>query len=151
MANPLELPDARSARERLGLYAMWGSTGGYSAVNVYVWARSFDQAFELFVEWLDDHAPGVLDTIGEPELAASAAELGVPWPLRYPDEDPRLERVIEHAESGFTPIGHTTLDHGTHIQSDHWGGHEVTDPDEYDSVYEWSRYKYRQEYGEDPV
>ena len=55
------------------LYLMWA--GAYGDTKCYVWANSFDDAFEHLVEYLDDHAPGCLTKI---DYDAAAEELHAP-------------------------------------------------------------------------
>lgn len=114
------------------LFRMWyGPFGG----TVYIWADSFESAFEELVEWLDENAPGFLVKIEEAELREAADDLNVKWKKSWPDwDDPLFQRVVEHAESDLTIIGHTTLEHGQYIPSEDWGGDDVTDDDEYDIV-----------------
>lgn len=114
------------------LYQMWA--GSYGSVNALVWANDFDSAFESFTEWLDDNAPGCLTTIGDSELAEAAAELGHAWPMAHDWDDPAFVAIVELAEQGYTSIGHTTLDNGTHIASHEWGGDEITNADDFNYV-----------------
>jgi len=150
VVNPLELPGGLEARSRgKSLFRMWA--GAYRDVIGYVWADSFDSAFEIWVEYLDDNEPHVLTTLDESDLRRAAEDEGIAWRSTWPDwEDPRFERVVQAAEADLTVIGHTTLTHGTHIVSHEWGGEEVTDPGEWDAVYAWSLQQYRDEYGEEP-
>jgi hypothetical protein len=108
------------------LYLMWA--GAHAPHYVWVWAGSFDDAFEELVEHLDDEAPGLLTTLDEGDLKRAAEDEDIEWKEEWPDwEDPEFERVVQAAEVDYTTIGHTTLKHGTHIASWEWGGDEVTD------------------------
>lgn len=109
------------------LWLMWA--GAYGDTRGYVWAKGEDSAFETWVEWLDDNAPGMLC---EPDYQAAADELGVPWPL--PDEGHDVDRVLERAEADLTTIGHTTLKHGSAIPSWEWGLDEITDGPDLEAV-----------------
>jgi len=61
------------------LYLMWAEE-----TKVYVWAKSFDDAFEVLVEWLDDNAPGLLVSHEEfTELLAGAIQELHPQFARY--------------------------------------------------------------------
>ena len=142
--NPTELPEGSRA-SRTELFRMWASTGG-TPVEAYVWADHLEDAWEEFVEFLDETAPGVFVTIGMDELKEAANDLGIPWKTSWPDwNDPRFEKVVEHAETDMTIIGHTTLKSGgTHIPSDHWGGSEVTDKAEYNEVWTLSAEDYEE-------
>lgn len=120
------------------LFRMWA--GACAPTFVYVWADHFEDAFEEFVEWLDDNAPGHLTTNEEfMELLNEAAQdmHGKTWDELTAECDnvwDEFSDVIERAEADLTSIGHTTLKHGTHIASYEWGGDEVTDSEEYETV-----------------
>lgn len=137
IANPNEVPTSSSGVIREGLYLMW--MGAYGDVKVFVWADSFESAFEIMVEWADDNAPGVLTDIGEPELREAADALGIEWDDTWltPYHDYNTAdwiRVQEYAEIDLTPIGHTTLRNGQYIHSAEWGGDEVTDEETREDV-----------------
>lgn len=122
---------------RVGLYLMWA--GAHAPTNVFVWADNFDSAFEEFVEYLDDEAPGLLTKLDENDLKRAAEDEDIEWKDSWPDwEDPEFERVAAAAEEGYTLISHTTLKHGTHIASYEWGGEDVTDDQAWDIVAERS-------------
>jgi hypothetical protein len=113
--------------ERQPLFLMWA--GAYGSTKGYVWADHLEDAFEAWVEWLDDNAPGLLCTVDDSDYREAAKELGIDLeafdgPLW---EHPDIDRIRDHAEADLTAIGHTTLNHGTHIPSWEWGGDEVTD------------------------
>lgn len=110
------------------LYLMWAGYG----TKCYVWANSFDDAFETFAEWLDDNAPGCLTSFSEDDYKAAAKELGLTWPAEPGSEEEC--KVAEATEVDHTVIGHTTLNHGTHIASYEWGGDDVTDEAEFSEV-----------------
>ena len=113
---------------RNNLYCMWA--GAYGDVKCFVWADSFDDAFEHLVEYLDDHAPGCLTRV---DYDAAARELGydsyAAAETHSPDtyNDGNLDRIREIAETDMTIIGHTTLKNGDAIPSWEWGGDEISD------------------------
>ncbi len=129
IANPSEADEDKS------LYQF--QFGAYGDTNVYVWADSDEAAFEIAVEWVDDHAPGVLTSLDEGDLKAAAEDEGVEWKDSWPDyDDEEFQRVIEAAEADLTVIGHTSLKHGQYIPSWEWHFHEVTDQAEREAVAE---------------
>lgn len=109
------------------LFRMWASGGNCYAVTAYVWADHFEDAFEEFVEWLDDNAPGCLVDLSKEDFADAAKELGLPWPS---EDTEVMEKVYEHATVDLTTIGHTSLKHGNFIASGEWGGGEADDDHE---------------------
>jgi len=115
--------------------------GAYGETALYVWADGCESAFEVATEWLDDNASGHLVSFDESDYRAAADELGLEWLSSWPDySDPDFERVAEHAEADHTMIGHTTLEHGTHVASWEWGLREVEkNSDEWRAVAERSR------------
>lgn len=94
--------------------------GAYGTTNLYVWADSMDSGFEIAVEWLDDHAPGLLVMVGEEDYQQAANELGKVWDPSDPDDE-----IMQTAEADMTMIGHTTLTHGNAVPSWEWHAHEV--------------------------
>lgn len=105
--------------------------GVYADTKVYVWADNDEDAFEIAVEWADDHAKGVFTTITEADLKEAAEDEDIEWQDHWPDwDDPEFEKVVQAAEADLTAIGHTQLKSGTHIVSYEWHFHEVTDHDE---------------------
>lgn len=101
--------------------------GAYGSTVVDVFAYGYEEAFEIAVEWLDDHAPGHLVTVAEAELKSAKAELGLTWEvLDLPECEASMARVVELAERGLTLIGHTTLKHGQYVLSHEWTIDEVT-------------------------
>lgn len=92
------------------LYLMWA--GAYGDTKLFVWADSFDSAFEELVEWLDDNAPGCL---------SKSSEI-----LADMDDDDRAAAEESGEIPDHTTIGHTTLTHGDCIASWEWGGDEIT-------------------------
>lgn len=120
-----------------GLYRMWfGETG---TTFVYVWADSFESAFEESVEWIDDNAPGHLINLNESDLRAAAKDEGIAWQTDWPDwDDRKFQKVVEAAETDLTSIGHTTLKHGQYVASWEWGGDDITSPEEYEEIVERS-------------
>jgi hypothetical protein len=99
--------------------------GAYRWTKVRVYADSWDSAFEIAVEWLDDNAPGHLTTLTDDDLKESAEELGLSWPLDDTESEDYW-KVVENAEQDLTAIGHTTLKHGTHVDSEGYDGFEIT-------------------------
>jgi len=106
------------------LFEMWlGETG---TTWVYVWADSFESAFEELAEWADDNTPGHIVKLTIADLKSAARDRGIRWRQGWPDyEDRDFERVVDAAEDGLTLVGHTTLKHGSYIVSHEWGGQEV--------------------------
>lgn len=105
--------------------------GAYGDIRVYVWADHDEDAFEIAVEWADDNAPGVFVSLGEGDLREAADDLGIRWDSSWPDwDDPKFNKVVEHAEADLTSIGHTTLNSGAYIPSWEWHFVEVTDRQE---------------------
>lgn len=137
MAAKLQIANADAAEEGESLYAMW--LGPYGT-TVYVWGRSFDDAFEEMVEWADDNAPGSLVDLTEADLKEAAEDAGVEWDPEWPDyDDPAFMRVVEDAETDLTTIGHTTLKHGQYIPSHEWGGDDVTGGEQFEEILRASR------------
>jgi hypothetical protein len=135
IANPGEFEVDTEPRYRTRqLFRMW--FGAYGETALYVWADSFESAFEEAVEWLDDNAPWHLTSLDESDLKEAADDLGIAFSKDMPEED--LMRVMEHAETDLTLIGHTTLEHGEYVASWEWGGDEVTDARELELVEERS-------------
>lgn len=124
------------------LYLLWFGQAGTQ--KVYVWAGSFDTAFEHAVEWLDDNGMcGFFETITEAELREAADDLGIKWPgIRALSGtiDRDASKILEHAEADLTVIGHTTLKceeivgGPAYMKSDEWGGDEITRQSEFDEV-----------------
>ena len=107
------------------LFLMWA--GQMGTVRAFGWARHVEDAFEEFVEYLDDEAPGMLTDVTEQDLKEAAEYEGFAWQKHWPDyEDPEFEKVVQRAEADLTIIGHTTLNHGQYIASYEWGGDEIT-------------------------
>jgi hypothetical protein len=150
VVNPLEYDQTFNTRP----FRMWAGHGGttrFATTTVYIWADSFESAFELLVEYLDEHAPGLLTTFTEDDYKRAAEDMGITWRDYWPDyDDARFERVAQHAEEGYTTIGHTSLQNGTHIESQYWGGDEVTDDDELERLLQYSQAKWRKTYDEEP-
>lgn len=118
----VDVPLVDAGMEGNTLFEMWA--GAYATTKALVRADSLESAFEAFVEYLDDHAPGMLTQI---DYDAAARELGfASWDSVYVESEwtEDAERVSEHAEMDMTVIGHTTLKHGNAIASHEWGGHE---------------------------
>ena len=123
-ANPCEF----DGQQRL--FLMW--YGEYRG-QVYIWAANFDDAFEELVEYLDyQNDCDIFVTITEDDLKDAAYTLGIAWQASWPDyNDPRFAKVLEHAETDLTVIGHTTLKKckGQYVFRQFWGGDEITDAD----------------------
>lgn len=134
IANPDDAPEERDGA--LGPHYSTSlfrfSFGAYGSTQLYVWARRdcLDSAFEIAVEWLDDHAPGILMTIGPEDYREAATSMGLDYDhaLGYANDgydDTELARITEHAEADMTMIGHTTLKNGNAIPSWEWTCIEV--------------------------
>ena len=102
------------------LYLMWA--GAYGDTKCFVWANSFDDAFEHLVEWLDDEAPGLLTRL---DYVGAALELEMPTTDLEKLTDEQQEQVREHAEMDMALVGHTTLKNGDAIASHEWGADEI--------------------------
>lgn len=121
IANPEENPGIEEGKPLFLMFA-----GAYGDTHAWVWADHLEDAFEVFVEWLDDNAPGLLTELDESDLKNAAKDEGIAWQPHWPDWDDRqFQKVVEAAEADLTVIGHTTLKHGTHIASYEWGGDEI--------------------------
>jgi hypothetical protein len=136
----------------LNLYRMW--LGQVGTRQVYVWATSFDDAFELLVDYADDAGwCGFFVTITEDDLKDAASDIGVPWASHWPDDsDPTFTRVRDNAEADLTIIGHTslscekTLGGPLYVHSDEWGGDEIVGQQ---AVREMARESQEECYGHD--
>lgn len=133
-----------------GLYLMWFGQVGTS--RVYVWADSFESAFEEAVEWLDDKKyAGYFTTLDESDFRDVAENLG--WSEeRFTEvweeiqsgriESKDADKLLTKAEADLTMIGHTTLRNiekvlgggPVYVPSYEWGGDEVTSGKEYKEV-----------------
>lgn len=93
--------------------------GAYGWTKVRVWASAghFEDAFEIAVEWLDEHAPGHLVDLTQDDYTQAASELGLD--PNSEDEDIQNE-IRETAEADLTHIGHITLQHGQFLNSWEW-------------------------------
>lgn len=119
------------------VFLMWA--GAYGDAKGYVFADSEDDAFEAWVEYLDENAPGCLvsheafrDLLNEAarehgfkDFAAAETVLG-----SASDAFGDIYKIVEDAEVDLTVIGHTSLKHGSHIASHEWGLDEITDGDD---------------------
>lgn len=139
-ADDAEIPIANEGEYQLdedkALFLMWA--GAYGDTKCFVWADHFEDAFEEFVEWLDDNAPGVLTDITVEDLKRAAEDEGIAWQDEWPDDSDEFYKVVEAAEVDMTAIGHTTLKHGQYIPSWEWGGDEITDDETLELVRERS-------------
>lgn len=128
IANP---GDSAAYETGCSLFRMWHAAG-----PLYVWAGSFEQAFETLVEWLDDNAPGCLVSHDEAKEALEESkrehlESGLGDDMW--DEETAIEAI--ESDNDWTVIGHTSLKTGMHICRHEWGGDEVeSGSDEYDRV-----------------
>jgi hypothetical protein len=133
--NPSDLPEGRRYRYGRGkeLYRMWSNVGDHG----YVWSDSAEDAFEEWVEYLDEESPGVFETVDVDDLKAAAEDLDIEWQDSWPDlDDEDFQKVAEEAEADLDTIGHTTLKSGSHISKDAWGFDEVSEgSDEYSKVW----------------
>lgn len=118
IANPGDLASSKT---------LWLFTfGAYGETSLWVWSDEQESAFEIAVEWLDDHAPGHLVSLTEDDLKAAASDLGIEWDESWPDyDDAAFQEVVESAEADLTMIGHTTLTHGQYVASHEWTMGEV--------------------------
>lgn len=114
------------------LYLMWA--GAYGTDRAYVWADSFDSAFEEFVEWLDNNKNcAAFYTLDESDFKEAANNLNIAWKPTWPDhQDPDFEPVWEEAESDLTVLGWSTFKCGDYLISHEWGGGDAMD--DYDEV-----------------
>ena len=151
VVNPLDLPTGSYDRKQL--FLMWA--GAYDSTQGYVWADHLEDAFEEWVEYLDDHAPGVLVSHAEfMELLDEAArERGFKsWQEAdkgLNQDSPRRLEIVEEAEADLTIIGHTTLKNGMYIAGHEWGGDEVDGP-EFDKVWNACAEAWNEAYDEWP-
>jgi len=138
--------DCGTAKHPARLFRLW--FGQVGTTHVYCWADSFESAFEVAVEWLDDKGfAGYFVDVTVDDLKEAAEDLGIPWKPEWPQvgviDDPDYEKVLEHAEADLTCIGHTTLKSGRYIPSYEWGGDDVqAGTDEYREVLARSRDEY---------
>jgi len=148
IANPLEMD---CVRHMPTLYYMQAGYQCYAdSVPVLVWADSFDTAFELAVDYWDDHAPGVFVNVTDEDLRDAAKDLDIEWCAHWPDyDDAAFVKVVECAECDLTSIGHTTLNSGQYIPSECWTGSEASDEELAHAFRESARAYYAQ-YGEVP-
>lgn len=127
LARPAE-PAHKVANSRSGdgesLFLMWAGCGS-KTLHVYVWADSFESAFEALVEWLDDNAPGCL--VSYDDARSALHQYMLENNINEIDERDGYAALCEAVEqdNDWTVIGHTTLKHGGHIRSYEWGGDEI--------------------------
>jgi len=81
-ANPCDYDSWQRTR------LFYWSLGAYGSTHVYTWADSYESAEEEMLEWVDDHAPGLLHQV-----------------------------ETEEDEVDMIMVGHTTLEHGNAIPS----------------------------------
>lgn len=140
IVNPVDL-DKKLFRMSIGPFG----------TEALVWANHLEEAFEEFVDWLDDtDKAGFFSNVTEEKLRESAASLGLEWKKSWPDYgDLEFSRVTERAEEGLTLLGWTTFKHGQWLNEE-WRGDEVTDPSEFMEAYKISAREYYHQYGEVP-
>jgi hypothetical protein len=137
IANLCEAPELRLQGKTIealhftrSLFQMRAGASSGAGVEAYVWARSFEDALEVFVDWLDDeNLCGMFVTVGIAELEDAADELGLPRAVAHDDQHPNYWRVVEKAEEDLTLVtGHTTMKNcpnpGYFLSYD-WGGEEL--------------------------
>jgi hypothetical protein len=141
IVNPADAPGDRWSRSTL--FLMWfGATG---TKLLYVWADSFEDAFEYAADWLGENGKcGFFTTISDDDLRAAAREeLGdsreydtieqILAEIKSGDMGRIANKVLDRAEADLTMIGHTSypecekkLGGGPlYIPSWEWGGDEV--------------------------
>jgi hypothetical protein len=113
-------PGQWDASRRSRLYLMWA--GAHAPTRGYVWATNAEEAFEQWVEYLDDHAPGCLSWL---DYAGAALDLELPTTDLDKLSPKDAERLMAYAEMDMTLITHTTLTEGDCIPSWEWGLDEV--------------------------
>jgi len=96
---------------------MWA--GAYAEIPGYVWARSEDDAFEIWVDYLDDNAPGCLTSHED------AAEYLREYCEEHDCSEEQAYNDSWEERYDLTTIGHTTLKHGAHIPSYEWGLYSI--------------------------
>lgn len=155
MADDKEIPIANPGDYDDGKTLYQFQFGAYADTKVYVWADNDDDAFEIAVEWADDHAKGIFTTLDEDDLREAAEDLGIEWDEMWsdggkrgrkefgstwsPNDDRDYNKIVEHAEADLTVVGWTTLNSGTHVLSYEVHFHEVTDEDEIADVADESK------------
>lgn len=161
--NPLELPTGNYDRKQL--FLMWaGQTGTRRG---YVWADHLEDAFEEWVEYLDENAPGLLvspdefnellDEAAREKGFDSWADAEAKWLAKNGkhagwsnDMASDYSEIIEAAEADLTLIGHTTLKSGAmHIAGHEWGGDDIGGA-ELDKVWNACAEAYYEQYEEWP-
>jgi len=164
VVNPLALPHDRFPSERL--FKMWaGQTG---TTFGYVWSDSEEDAFEEWVEYLDEHAPGhlvsheefveLLDEAAREKGFQSWADAEAQWLAKngkhagwHNDMMNDYSEIVESAEADLTIIGHTSPKHGGYIASYEWGFDEIDrSSEEFDSVWQACAEAYEAQYDELP-
>ena len=117
----------KNAYEKTDLFEMWAGSE-----RAYVWAKSFTDALEAFVDWLDEEGKcGPFATIGISDLEDAADDLGIPRAVAHAPQHPDFYKVVETAEAnlGLTLVGgHTTLQNCPnpgYFESSNWGGDEL--------------------------
>lgn len=102
------------------------SFGAYLDTHVWVFANTFDEAFEEAIEWVDNNCPAALTSFTMDDYKETAKELELTWQEYWPDfDDENWCKVVEETEVDHTIIGHTTLKNGTHIASWEWNGSDA--------------------------
>lgn len=148
LVNPLDF----DTYCRNTLFHMNVSDHGFGACPILVWADHLETAFELAVEYWDDHASGHFVNLDNEALRESADALGIEWNPEWDDsftDSADFLRVLEHAECDLTQISHTTLRSGQYLPSHCWNGIECDDATTMQAFTASARV-YFHEYGEVP-
>lgn len=115
VANAPEAYNVAGKYGRGDLFKVWFGQAGTTIV--YVWADSYESAFEEAVEWLDDMGYcGYFVTVTEEDLRMAAEEEGVDNVdavvreiMSGRIESREANRVIQTAEADLTLVDHTSL------------------------------------------
>ena len=101
-----------SERHTYDNYMLW--FGACAPTYLLVWAPNLEDALDECIDWIKEHAPGLLcnDTVNEAYQykLAECLELGI-------EQETAEERAIEYAETDVTTGGNC----GDYIMSDDWG------------------------------
>lgn len=119
------------------LFLMWFDQ--HAPLCLLVWAGSFEDAFEIAVDYLDEQdKPGYFTFITEDDYREAAEDLGIDWPANERIDslsEREISKIEQKAEADITIIGHTRLGvmpddaWQAGVMSDDWGGSEVTGDD----------------------
>jgi hypothetical protein len=133
IANCSEGPTDLDGRNNNTLFKMWVGDPTFGD-KAYVWADHYQNAEEMFFDYLDDNnLCSAFTELGQDELEEAANDLGLPWPNT---DDEELEKIQEKAEEGYSmAFGHTTPDNcGMYIEQGTSGGDEIHDDVEIEEV-----------------